>query len=732
MLAADSGVAVTEVGGAVAATQAACEQADRSTGLVATEPAAKNASENHKASLDSSSAARSFARSIIFLDDQITDADVLKNAASNDAEIVLLDRSSPLMDQLQSVLGAREGIREIHLVTHGASGKLYLGDQVFDATALTQHSVELQQMMRGCVPGADFLIYGCDVGAGSAGRDFVRQWARVTGLDVAASNNRTGSRIGSDWILENRVGVIEASVAFDSAGRNKFRTTLNVTINASGSTGEEIAQLLIDDNVVAQWNVSTEDSEFVFESDQALQADQVKIRFANDLYLPDQSIDRNLMVDYIQIDGVRFESEDERTYSTGGWDPQMGVTEGFGLGETLYTGGSFQFDADEPSGGLQFAGREWKVEPGTSATVDNGFRVTADGSDGVAWAGLDLKESQRYRFFVTGNTRSLDGQFSTEIGQAVVGVDFYDSMGVEIGESIIELNNSGFPFSDINFVTPENTAYGTLFVWAENTADGNNAVTDLSDIVISEVPNDFQPPTVEFLNDGLVVTEPTGRIELRARFTDENDILGGGLATLNITEPDGRVRGASGSFENSAQLNDRTLRVSYDPDPSNSTITAANNGVYTVGVQGGFVGAIRDSAGNQVETQTIGTFTIDLPGETTQAPPEARLSALSEQSISGISPPQFTVEVSGGSGNVQSPNLDEAIRIVGPSGYDQPAIFTNASSFGTLRASYNFDTDGDPPLVPGLYFIVINENAFLDSNGNAVPARVIGSIQLVA
>ena len=58
---------------------------------------------------------------------------------------------------------------------------------------------------------ADILIYGCDVAEGEKGKAFVSQFSRLTGADVAASDDLTGlSTLGGDWELEYSTGSIEA------------------------------------------------------------------------------------------------------------------------------------------------------------------------------------------------------------------------------------------------------------------------------------------------------------------------------------------------------------------------------------------------------------------------------------------------------------------------------------------------------------------------------------------
>ncbi len=56
------------------------------------------------------------------------------------------------------------------------------------------------------------MLYGCDVAADATGQSFVQQLAALTGADVAASTDLTGSSaLGGIWSLEFATGSIEAT-----------------------------------------------------------------------------------------------------------------------------------------------------------------------------------------------------------------------------------------------------------------------------------------------------------------------------------------------------------------------------------------------------------------------------------------------------------------------------------------------------------------------------------------
>ena len=72
-------------------------------------------------------------------------------------------------------------------------------------------------------------------------------------------------------------------------------------------------------------------------------ADDIRIEFVNDLFDPDNGIDRNVRIDAIAIDGVRFETESSDVFSTGTWLSADGISPGSGRGEFLHGNGFFQF-----------------------------------------------------------------------------------------------------------------------------------------------------------------------------------------------------------------------------------------------------------------------------------------------------------------------------------------------------------------------------------------------------
>jgi predicted cupin superfamily sugar epimerase len=105
------------------------------------------------------------------------------------------------------VLANRSDIASVHIVSHGAEGSLQLGASTINSDNLQAYSNSLQQWASALTADADILLYGCDVASGETGEAFVQQLSQLTGADVAASDDLTGSAaLGGDWDLEVKNG----------------------------------------------------------------------------------------------------------------------------------------------------------------------------------------------------------------------------------------------------------------------------------------------------------------------------------------------------------------------------------------------------------------------------------------------------------------------------------------------------------------------------------------------
>ena len=131
-------------------------------------------------------------------------------------EVVYLDGQRDGIAQITDVLEQHQGIDAVHILSHGAAGTMRLGASLIDRDKLQDYAASLGQWQNALKAGGDILLYGCRIAEGETGVAFVEDLSRLTGADVAASADSTGSAgRGGNWSLEFTTGLIEAGTVFD-------------------------------------------------------------------------------------------------------------------------------------------------------------------------------------------------------------------------------------------------------------------------------------------------------------------------------------------------------------------------------------------------------------------------------------------------------------------------------------------------------------------------------------
>lgn len=155
-------------------------------------------------------------KEVVFVDTRAPDYQALLQGVAHGTEVILLSTDKDGVQQIADALAGRSGIDAIHIVSHGDSGVLLLGNGPLFEGNLAQYSAQLSGIGKALSPDGDILLYGCEVGAGREGQAFVSRLAGLTGADIAASDDNTGSTAkGGDWDLEIATGQITTSNALN-------------------------------------------------------------------------------------------------------------------------------------------------------------------------------------------------------------------------------------------------------------------------------------------------------------------------------------------------------------------------------------------------------------------------------------------------------------------------------------------------------------------------------------
>ena len=154
----------------------------------------------------STTTASSDRREIVFIDTSVEDYQTLLLGIDPSAEAILLDSTKDGIEQIAEILGDRSEIDAVHIISHGNQGELRLGTGILNLASMQgEYTDELTTINQALTDEADFLIYGCNFGEGAIGQEAASLLAKLTGADIAASDDLSGSsQLGGDWEIGNQ------------------------------------------------------------------------------------------------------------------------------------------------------------------------------------------------------------------------------------------------------------------------------------------------------------------------------------------------------------------------------------------------------------------------------------------------------------------------------------------------------------------------------------------------
>ncbi|MCB1471263.1 MAG: DUF4347 domain-containing protein, partial [Rhizobiaceae bacterium] len=212
---------------------------------------------------------------IVFVDAEVDGAeqlvDSLRAHFGENAELVLIDQQSHVLDKVSETLSHHRNVSAVHFITHGTDGAIKFGGNWITGDELRAQEELVRQWRASLSADADILFYGCDLAESEEGRLFLEQVADLTGADVAASDDLTGhSHLGGDWELEYSLGSIDGSIIIGESVAddwNGLLSTFTVT-NTNDSGAGSLRQAIIDANALGgadtiTFNISTADPGYV-------------------------------------------------------------------------------------------------------------------------------------------------------------------------------------------------------------------------------------------------------------------------------------------------------------------------------------------------------------------------------------------------------------------------------------------------------------------------------------
>ncbi|NEO88443.1 MAG: DUF4347 domain-containing protein, partial [Spirulina sp. SIO3F2] len=166
-----------------------------------------------------------------------------------------------ISEQLSVLSGSVGQLESVAIAAEGNAGNFWLGNQWLRSENIADYQQQLQSWGNALTENADILLYSCFTALGATGEALIASIADLTGADVAASVNATGSaNYGADWVLEHSTGEIETTNSFTTEaianwdGKLATLTVTNLSDAGAGSLRNQIAAAAVGDDIV--FNVS--------------------------------------------------------------------------------------------------------------------------------------------------------------------------------------------------------------------------------------------------------------------------------------------------------------------------------------------------------------------------------------------------------------------------------------------------------------------------------------------
>ncbi|NEO88412.1 MAG: CHAT domain-containing protein, partial [Spirulina sp. SIO3F2] len=180
-------------------------------------------------------------------------------AAGTVAQIIEKDENgiSVISKQLSVISESVDNLESVAIVAEGNAGYFKLGNQWIESDTLSDHAAQLQAWGDALTESADLLLYSCFTALGETGQALIDSLASLTGADVAASTNATGSaNYGGDWLLEASTGSIESTNPFsfgiltDWDGKLLIRRVTDFTDSGGANTLRSLIGIALDGDTI--------------------------------------------------------------------------------------------------------------------------------------------------------------------------------------------------------------------------------------------------------------------------------------------------------------------------------------------------------------------------------------------------------------------------------------------------------------------------------------------------
>ena len=196
-----------------------------------TKPAAERDAGSPRLAAEHTSPVESTTGSVLFVDPRVANWQTLAAGVTTGTKVIVLDPTQDGLAQVSAALNHMHDVHTVNFLTYGNAGQIELGSSMVDANTLLANANEVAGWRDHMADHAQILLWGCDVGAGSAGVAFVTDLHTLTGAGVAAATHAIGSAAqGGGWTLDQTAGTVTPVVPFSTAAVAAYQNVLDAPL----------------------------------------------------------------------------------------------------------------------------------------------------------------------------------------------------------------------------------------------------------------------------------------------------------------------------------------------------------------------------------------------------------------------------------------------------------------------------------------------------------------------
>ncbi|HEY9880895.1 MAG TPA: DUF4347 domain-containing protein, partial [Leptolyngbyaceae cyanobacterium] len=203
-------------------------------------------------------------RTLVVIDSRVSDVDLLVGGVQPGAMVRILNPNQDGVEQITAILQQYPNIAAIHLVSHGQSCALQLGNTELSSKTLNSYTDQFSLWSKLLASNAQLLLYSCEVAKGDRGKSFIHDLSNRTGATIAASTTKVGDPAqGGNWCLKATTAPMIVQHAFFPSTLERYKAILGTEFRVNEFTENEqyhsSVTHLADGGFVVTWSSSGQD-----------------------------------------------------------------------------------------------------------------------------------------------------------------------------------------------------------------------------------------------------------------------------------------------------------------------------------------------------------------------------------------------------------------------------------------------------------------------------------------